>query len=60
MTPPLRCKPIGLRWAYEVKMNSSGAIVRYTTILLVKSYVQNYDVDYEEVFAPMNKFIVMS
>ena len=58
MTHPLRCKPIGLRWSYEVKMNSSGAIVRYTTIILVKSYVQKYDVDYEEVFAPINEFIV--
>ena len=51
VTPPPRCKPIGLKWVYKIKRHSCGDIVRYKVTLVAKGYVQKSGIDYEEVFA---------
>ena len=51
MTPPLGCKPIGLKWVYKIKRNSRDDLVRYKARLMAKGYVKKFDIDYEEVFA---------
>ena len=53
MTPPSGCKPIGLNWVYQIKRNSCDDIVRYKARLVAKGYVKKFDIDYEEVFAPV-------
>ena len=53
VTPPPRCKPIGLKWVYKVKRNSHDDIVRYKARLMTKGYDQKYVIDYEQVFAPV-------
>ena len=53
MSPPLGCKPIGLKWVFKLKKNSQGQVVRYKSRLVAKGYVQKAGVDFEEVFAPM-------
>ena len=50
VTPPPRCKPIGLKWVNKIKRNSCGDIVRYKARLVTKGYVQKFGIDYEEVF----------
>ena len=51
--PPLRGKPIGIKWIYKVKINSHGDIVRYKARLEAKDYIQKYCIDYKIFFAPM-------
>ena len=52
VTPPPGCKHIGLKWVYNIIRNYCGDIVRYKARLMAKGYVQNFGIDYEEVFAP--------
>lgn len=46
-------KPIGLRWLFKIKFNSDGTIKKYKSRLVAKGYVQQYGIDYKEVFAPV-------
>jgi hypothetical protein len=46
-------KPIGLKWVYKLKRDSSGAVVKHKARLVAKGYVQKQGVDYKEVFAPV-------
>lgn len=50
---PSGAKPIELKWIFKVKRNSDGSINKYKARLVAKGYVQQYGVDYDEVFAPV-------
>ncbi|KAG7559183.1 Integrase catalytic core [Arabidopsis thaliana x Arabidopsis arenosa] len=50
---PLGASPIGLKWVFKLKRNSDGSINKYKARLVAKGYVQQYGVDFEEVFAPV-------
>ena len=41
---------VGCKWIYKIKTHSNGSIERYKTCLIVKSFTQDYGVDYEETF----------
>lgn len=50
---PYGIKPIGLRWIFKIKRNSDGSINKFKARLVAKGYVQQYGIDFEEVFAPV-------
>ncbi|WVZ97481.1 hypothetical protein U9M48_043013 [Paspalum notatum var. saurae] len=51
--PPVGCKPIGLKWVYNVKKNERGDVVKHKARLVAKCLVQREGIDFEEVFAPV-------
>ena len=42
---------VGCKWIYKIKTRSDGSIERYKTRLVVKGFIQEYEIDYEETFA---------
>src|SRR5438105_6889916 len=49
--PPSGHRPIGLKWVFKLKRDSSGAIVKHKARLMAKGYVQQPGINFEEVFA---------
>ena len=51
--PPENCRPIGVKWIYKIKRNSTGDITRHKARLLAKGYSQEKGKDFDEVFSPI-------
>lgn len=43
---PTGLKPIGLKWVYKLKRDTSGEIVKHKARLVAKGYVQKQGVDF--------------
>ena len=52
---PPTVKPIGSKWVLSIKLRSDGSSDRYKARLVVLSNRQEYEIDYEETFAPVAK-----
>ena len=50
---PPGAKAIGLKWIFKIKRNSDESINKYKSRFVAKGYVQRYEIDYEEIFAPV-------
>lgn len=50
---PRGTKAIGLKWVFKLKRNADCSINKYKARLVAKGYVQEYGVDFDEVFAPV-------
>jgi Reverse transcriptase (RNA-dependent DNA polymerase) len=48
-------KTIEYKWVYKLKHNNDGTIERYKPRLVAKDYIQIYDIDYQEICAPVVK-----
>jgi len=46
-------KTIGFKWVYKIKRIVDGEVDWYKARLVAKCYKQKYDINYEEVFAPV-------
>ena len=44
---------IGVKWVYKIKRTADGEVDCYEVRFVTKDYRQKYDIDYEEVFAPI-------
>ena len=54
---PKAVKPIGCRWVYKFMYNTVGSINWYKARLVAKGYVQQHDIDYNEMFALVAKMM---
>ncbi|RVW90986.1 Retrovirus-related Pol polyprotein from transposon TNT 1-94 [Vitis vinifera] len=51
---PHGCKPVGCKWVFNTKHDSSWRIERYRARLVVKGYSQREGIDFKETFSPMS------
>jgi hypothetical protein len=46
-------RAITLKWIYKLKRNEAGEIVKHKARLVVRGFVQQEGIDFDEVFAPV-------
>eukprot|EP00253_Pinus_taeda_P026080 PITA_26080 len=54
--PPFGTKPIGCKWVYKNKYKADGSLDKHKARHVAKGFAQKEGVDYEETFAPTEKW----
>ncbi|KAG9458112.1 hypothetical protein H6P81_002620 [Aristolochia fimbriata] len=52
---PIGFKPIGCKWVFKTKRDSSGNIKRYKAHLVAKGFTQREGIDYTDTYSPVSK-----
>lgn len=48
-------RTVGCKWIFTVKYKAGGSVGRHKARLAAKGFIQTYDIDYMEIFAPVAK-----
>ncbi|XP_074356409.1 putative mitochondrial protein AtMg00820 [Apium graveolens] len=56
--PPGKMK-IGLKWIYKLKKDTEGRIIKHKARLVAKGYIQEYGVDFDEVYALVTRLEIV-
>lgn len=49
-------KPLGNKWVFKAKRDSSGNVIRHKARLVVQGFLQRKGIDYEETYAPVIRY----
>eukprot|EP00253_Pinus_taeda_P029973 PITA_29973 len=52
---PIGRKPIGSKWVFKKKTNAEGKVEKYKARLVAKRYSQVLEIDFGDIFSPVNK-----
>jgi hypothetical protein len=52
---PAKQRAIGLKWVFKLKKDPEGRVVKHKARLVAKGYAQRQGVDFEEVFASVDR-----
>ena len=50
---PRNTNVISCKWVFKIKKNAAGEINKYKAHLIVRSFIQQYGIDYDETYAPV-------
>lgn len=59
VTLPPRKLPIGCKWVFKIKHKVDGSIKRYKARLVAKGYNQQEGIDYNKIFSPIVKIMIV-
>jgi hypothetical protein len=50
---PAGHRPITMKWVFKLKKNEAGEVVKHTTRLIARGFVQQEGIDYDDAFVPV-------
>jgi len=51
--PPAGHSPITLKWVFKLKKDEKGAVIKHKARLVVRGFIQQEGIDYDDAFAPV-------
>nr|KYP64798.1 Retrovirus-related Pol polyprotein from transposon TNT 1-94 [Cajanus cajan] len=52
-------KPISCKWLFKLKLNFDGTMAKHKARLVARGFTQQYGLDFQETFSPMEKITTL-